>query len=57
MRNVLLFCAAVLLALTAGRAFWVSLGENPRVAAGDGEFGNHVGDSGRTRGARPSGGR
>jgi uncharacterized membrane protein len=29
LRNVLLFCAAVLLALTAGRAFWVSLGENP----------------------------
>jgi uncharacterized membrane protein len=28
-RNVLLFSAAVLLALTAGRAFWVSLGENP----------------------------
>lgn len=28
-RNVLLFFAAVLLALTAGRAFWVSLGENP----------------------------
>ncbi len=29
LRDVLLFCAAVLLALTAGRAFWVSLGENP----------------------------
>jgi uncharacterized membrane protein len=29
MRSVLLFFAAVLLALTAGRAFWVSLGENP----------------------------
>jgi hypothetical protein len=29
LRNVLLFCAAVLLSLTAGRAFWVSLGENP----------------------------
>jgi uncharacterized membrane protein len=29
LRNVVLFCAAVLLALTAGRAFWVSLGENP----------------------------
>jgi uncharacterized membrane protein len=29
LRNVLLFCAAVLLALTAGRAFWVTLGENP----------------------------
>jgi uncharacterized membrane protein len=29
LRNVLLFCTAVLLALTAGRAFWVSLGENP----------------------------
>jgi len=28
-RNVLLFCAALLQALTAGRAFWVSLGENP----------------------------
>jgi uncharacterized membrane protein len=28
-RNVLLFFAAVLLALTAGRAFWVTLGENP----------------------------
>ena len=28
-RNALLFCAAVQLALTAGRAFWVSLGENP----------------------------
>ena len=25
----MLFCAAVLLALTAGRAFWVTLGENP----------------------------
>lgn len=29
LRDVLLFCAALLLALTAGRAFWVSLGENP----------------------------
>src|SRR5688572_4461035 len=29
LRNVLLFSAAVFLALTAGRAFWVSLGENP----------------------------
>jgi uncharacterized membrane protein len=29
LRSVLLFCTAVLLALTAGRAFWVSLGENP----------------------------
>lgn len=29
LRNVLLFCAALMLALTAGRAFWVSLGENP----------------------------
>jgi uncharacterized membrane protein len=29
LRNVLLFSAAVLLALTAGRAFWVSLGESP----------------------------
>jgi hypothetical protein len=29
LRNVLLFWTAVLLALTAGRAFWVSLGENP----------------------------
>ena len=29
LRNVLLFFAAVLLALTAGRAFWVWLGENP----------------------------
>jgi uncharacterized membrane protein len=28
-RNGLLFGAAVLLALTAGRAFWISLGENP----------------------------
>lgn len=28
-RNVFLFFAAVLLALTAGRAFWVWLGENP----------------------------
>jgi uncharacterized membrane protein len=28
-RSVLLFCAAVLIALTAGRAVWVSLGENP----------------------------
>lgn len=28
-RKVLLFCASVLLALTAGRAFWVSLGESP----------------------------
>jgi uncharacterized membrane protein len=29
LRSVLLFCTSVLLALTAGRAFWVSLGENP----------------------------
>lgn len=29
MRNVLLFFAALFLALTAGRAFWVWLGENP----------------------------
>jgi uncharacterized membrane protein len=28
-RNILLFGAAVLIALTAGRAFWVTLGENP----------------------------
>jgi uncharacterized membrane protein len=28
-RNILLFSAAVLIALTAGRAFWVTLGENP----------------------------
>jgi uncharacterized membrane protein len=28
-RNGLLFAAAALIALTAGRAFWVSLGENP----------------------------
>jgi uncharacterized membrane protein len=28
-RNVLLFFAALLLALTAGRAFWIWLGENP----------------------------
>ena len=28
-RDSLLFGAAVLLALTAGRAFWVTLGENP----------------------------
>lgn len=29
LRNVLLFVTALLLALTAGRAFWVWLGENP----------------------------
>jgi uncharacterized membrane protein len=29
LRKVLLFLAAALLALTAGRAFWVWLGENP----------------------------
>src|SRR5262245_16969579 len=29
LRNVLLFFTALLLSLTAGRAFWVSLGENP----------------------------
>ncbi len=29
LRNVLLFLAALLLGLTAGRAFWVWLGENP----------------------------
>jgi uncharacterized membrane protein len=29
MRNLLLFLAALLLSLTAGRAFWVTLGENP----------------------------
>ena len=29
LRSALLFCTSVLLALTAGRAFWVSLGENP----------------------------
>lgn len=29
LRNALLFFAALLVALTAGRAFWVSLGENP----------------------------
>lgn len=29
LRNVILFFAALLLGLTAGRAFWVSLGENP----------------------------
>src|SRR5688572_20333453 len=28
-RNTLLFGAALLLALTAGRAFWVTLGESP----------------------------
>jgi uncharacterized membrane protein len=28
-RNILLFGAALLLALTAGRAFWVTLGESP----------------------------
>ena len=28
-RNALVFSASVLLALTAGRAFWVTLGENP----------------------------
>ena len=29
LRNLLLFFTALLLALTAGRAFWVTLGENP----------------------------
>ncbi len=29
LRNVVLFLTALLLALTAGRAFWVWLGENP----------------------------
>ena len=29
MRNLLLFLAALLLSLTAGRAFWITLGENP----------------------------
>ena len=29
LRNVLLFFTALLLSLTAGRAFWVTLGENP----------------------------
>ena len=29
LRNVVLFFAALLLALTAGRAFWVWLGESP----------------------------
>ena len=29
LRNVLLFFTALMLALTAGRAFWVWLGENP----------------------------
>ena len=29
LRKVILFLTAVMLALTAGRAFWVSLGENP----------------------------
>ena len=29
LRNVLLFLTALLLALTAGRAFWIWLGENP----------------------------
>ena len=29
LRSVLLFLTAILLALTAGRAFWVSIGENP----------------------------
>jgi hypothetical protein len=29
LRNVLLFFTALLLALTAGRAFWAWLGENP----------------------------
>jgi uncharacterized membrane protein len=29
MRNVILFLAAILLSLTAGRAVWVWLGENP----------------------------
>jgi uncharacterized membrane protein len=33
-RNSLLFGAAVLLGLTAGRAFWVSLGENPSNLSG-----------------------
>jgi uncharacterized membrane protein len=34
LRNVLLFGASVLFALTAGRAFWVSLGESPFNLAG-----------------------
>jgi uncharacterized membrane protein len=34
MRNALLFGTAVLLALTAGRAFWVWLGESPFGIAG-----------------------
>lgn len=34
MRKVLLFFMSVLLALTAGRAFWVSLGENPFAMSG-----------------------
>src|ERR1051325_5351168 len=29
LRNILLFLTALLLALTAGRAFWVWIGENP----------------------------
>ena len=29
LRNVMLFSTALLLSLTAGRAFWVTLGENP----------------------------
>jgi hypothetical protein len=29
LRNALLLLAALLLAMTAGRAFWVWLGENP----------------------------
>jgi uncharacterized membrane protein len=34
LRNVLLFCTALLLSLTAGRAFWVTLGENPFAMSG-----------------------
>jgi hypothetical protein len=34
MRNVILFFAAVFLALTAGQAFWVWLGENPAKLSG-----------------------
>ena len=34
LRNVILFFTAVLVALTAGRAFWVWLGENPANLSG-----------------------
>ena len=34
LRNIILFLTAVLVALTAGRAFWVWLGENPANLSG-----------------------